>query len=93
MNQESEAEIEDEAELDIDDGIPAETESELEIEDRSPTRRLQLNVDDLDAANTDGSADQLIDFFSLFEIHFVAGEDSSIDNERIIRWELVDIAD
>ena len=54
---------------------------------------MQLNVDDLDAANTDGSADQLIDFFSLFEIHFVAGEDSSIDNERIIRWEIVDIAD
>ena len=48
---------------------------------------------DLDAANEDGSADQLIDFFSLFEIHFVAGEDSTIDNERIIRWDIVDIED
>ena len=54
-----------------------------------PTRRLQLNVEPLDATN-DG-AGQLIDFFSLFEVYFVEGEDASIRNDRIIRWEIIDI--
>ena len=67
------------------------TEQQVEDEeDELPqTRRLQLNVEPLDATN-DG-AGQLIDFFSLFEVYFVEGEDASIRNDRIIRWEIIDI--
>ena len=67
------------------------TEQQVEDEEDElpPTRRLQLNVEPLDATN-DG-AGQLIDFFSLFEVYFVEGEDASIRNDRIIRWEIIDI--
>ena len=70
--------------------------NEEQAEDELPqTRRLQLNIDAIEDADGDSAAatGQLVDFFSLFEVHFIQGEDATIHDERIIRWEILDISE